>query len=208
MQGLSGVWQRSLRIDMLKASLIGFRVASLICDGTIMLKFVFPLILFAIATVLIIPLDSHELQASRSDGSGIRIALDGDCTVSLVEMQAYVKGDKKFESTYRGLRYQFLSEEEKTVFDACPEMFAVAFKGVDIVATYGLDGPLDAKEVTYGVGRNTHRFEDKIYHFASEKNFRLFVKQPSEYIARAKQALYLDAERKRGKSMSELYPVQ
>lgn len=145
-------------------------------------------------------------QSLRTDAKAIRIALDGDCVVSLVEMRAYVKGEEKFASNYRGLRYQFLSEDEKMVFDANPETFAVAFGGIDIVATYELDGPLDAKTKAYGAGRNAHRHENRTYHFADEKNLQLFVKQPDEYISRAQQALYLEAEKKRGKTLAELYP--
>jgi YHS domain-containing protein len=49
--------------------------------------------------------------------------------VSLVELRAYVKGEEKFQTIYRGLRYRFLSEEEKEVFDANPELFALAYYG-------------------------------------------------------------------------------
>ncbi len=92
------------------------------------------------------------------------------------------------------------------MFDSNPEKYAVAFGGLDIVATYGLDGPLDKAEKTYGAGSNNYRFEDRTYHFANEANFRLFTKSPSRYIARAQQAAYLNAEKKRGKSLAELYP--
>ena len=133
--------------------------------------------------------DSFAQQPSRVDPGSIRLALDGDCAVALVEMEAYVQGEDRYESIYRGLRYHFLSEDEKVMFDANPETFAVAFNGIDIVATYGLDRPLDAKTKVYGSGRNSNRHDNRTYHFADEKNFRLFVKQPSEYIARAKRAL-------------------
>ena len=173
-----------------------------------MIKTVAPSLLCVVAAMLATSIYSMAQQPTIAKTAEPRIALDGDCAVSLVEMQAYVKGEKKFESIYRGLRYFFLSEEEKIVFDASPEMFAVAFQGVDLVATYGLAGDLDAKPTTYGAGRNTHQFENKTYHFADQANFRQFTKQPSEYIERAKKALYLEAERKRGKSMAELYPAR
>ena len=160
--------------------------------------------MFAMLTVA----NSFAQQPLRTDPTAIRLAMDGDCVVSLVEMKAYVNGEERFESTYRGLRYQFLSEDEKMVFDANPETFAIAFSGIDIVATYGLDGPLVAKTKIFGAGRNSHRHENRTYHFADEKNFRLFVKQPNEYIFRAKQALYLQAEQKRGKTLAELYPTR
>ncbi len=158
--------------------------------------------------MLTVTISSFAQQPARADPPAIRVALDGDCAVSLVEMQAYVKGEDRFESVYRGLRYHFLSEEEKVVFVANPETFAVAFNGADIVATYGLNGPLNAKPTVYGSGRNSHRHENRTYHFADETNFRLFVKQPSEYIGRAKRALYLEVEKKRGKTLVELYPTR
>jgi len=158
------------------------------------------------AVMLTVAGPSLSQQPVRTDPAPIRVALDGDCAVSLVEMNAYVKGEERFSSTYRGLRYHFLSEEEKLVFDANPESFAVAFNGVDIVATYGLAGPLSGEMKIKGSGRNSHRHENRTYHFADDRNVRLFVKQPSEYIGRAKHAVYLEAEKKRGKTLVELYP--
>jgi YHS domain-containing protein len=164
---------------------------------------------FVIATGLLI---AFTLGKAASQDSAIpstfkdRIALDGDCCVSVVELNAYVKGEDRFTSRWRGLRYLFLSEEEKVVFDANPEKYAIAFGGLDIVATYGLDGPLDTNAKTYGAGRHTDRYEYRTYHFANEANFRLFVKNRSDYVLRAQQAAYLNAEKKRGKTLAELYP--
>ena len=147
-------------------------------------------------------------EVAKPESSSGRIALDGDCCVSLVEMHAYVKGEERYSSQWRGLRYLFLSEEEKIVFDSNPDKYAVAFGGLDIVATYGLDGPLaDLKKIS-GTGRNTTRFDDRTYHFANEANFRLFTKNPKEYVGRAQHAAYLQAEAKRGKTLAQLYPNQ
>ena len=149
---------------------------------------------------------SSQEKPKKTESSANRIALDGDCCVSLVEMNAYVKAEKRFSSRWRGLRYLFLSEEEKVIFDSNPEKYAVAFGGLDIVSTYGLEGSLANVKKTYGSGRNTHRFEDRTYHFANEANFRLFAEDPREYVGRAKHACYLQAEEKRGKTLAELYP--
>jgi YHS domain-containing protein len=121
-------------------------------------------------------------------------------------MHAYVKGEEAFSSQWRGLRYLFLSEDEKVVFDSNPEKYAVAFGGLDIVATYSLEGPIEGVKKIFGSGRNTHRFEDQIYHFASKENFRRFTKNPEDYVSRAKLAAYQQAEAKRGKTLAELYP--
>jgi YHS domain-containing protein len=145
-------------------------------------------------------------ESPKQSPPAIRVALDGVCCVSLIEMKAYVKGEEAFSSQWRGLRYLFLSEEEKVVFDSNPEKYAVAFGGLDIVATYGLEGPIESVKKVYGSGRNTHRFEDQTYHFASEENFRRFTKNPADYVSRAKQAAYQQAEAKRGKTLAELYP--
>ncbi len=136
----------------------------------------------------------------------VRVALDGDCCVSLIEMHAHVKGEEAFSSEWRGLRYLFLSEEEKVVFDSNPEKYAVAFGGLDVVATYGLEGPVGGARKVYGSGRNTHRFEDQTYHFENNENFRRFIKNAKEYVFRAKEAAYQQAEAKRGKTLAELYP--
>lgn len=143
---------------------------------------------------------------TQEQTQAVRVALDGDCCVSLIEMHAYVKGEQAFSSHWRGLRYLFLSEEEKVVFDSNPEKYSVAFGGLDVVATYGLEGPVVGVKKVYGLGRNTHRFEDQTYHFASEENFRRFTKNPEEYVSRARQAAYQQAEAKRGKTLAELYP--
>lgn len=92
------------------------------------------------------------------------------------------------------------------IFDSNPEKYAVAFGGLDIVSTYGLEGSLANVEKTYGSGLHTHRFEDRTYDFANEANFRLFAKDPRKFVGRAKQACYLQAEEKRGKTLAELYP--
>jgi len=99
-----------------------------------------------------------------------------------------------------------LSEEEKQVFDVSPELFAVAYGGVDIVASYGPDGQAKGKRKVNGTGDKTHRYQHRTYQFASEQNFRAFVKDPDKFIRRAQQALYSEAESKRGKTMAELYP--
>ncbi len=164
---------------------------------------------FVIATGLIVAFTWGNATSQDSplpSTSKDRIALDGDCCVSAVELNAYVKGEDRFTSRWRGLRYLFLSEEEKVVFDSNPEKYAIAFGGLDIVATYGLDGPLDKNEKTYGVGRHTDRFENRTYHFANEANFRLFTKNRSGYVLRAQQAAYSNVEKKRGKTLAELYP--
>ena len=138
----------------------------------------------------------------------MRLALDGDCCVSLFEMQAYVKGEDIFSSQWRGLRYLFLSEEEKVVFDANPEKYALAFGGLDVVATYGIEGPIEGVKKVYGSGHNTHRFEDQTFHFANQENFRRFTRNAEQYVLRARQAAYLQAETKRGKTLSDLYPTK
>jgi YHS domain-containing protein len=164
--------------------------------------------LFVVITSIFAALNGGVATAQESTSpttSKERIALDGDCCVSLVEMSAYVQGEDRFSSRWRGLRYLFLSEEEKVIFDSNPERYAIAFGGLDIVATYGLDGGLDDPERIYGIGRHSHRFEDRTYHFANETNYRLFTKNPSEYVFRAKKAAYLNAEEKRGKTLDELY---
>jgi YHS domain-containing protein len=145
-------------------------------------------------------------ESTTIDSSSDRIALGGDCCVSLVEMGAYVKGEEKFSSQWRGLRYLFLSEDEKAVFESNPEEYAVAYGGLDIVATYGLDGELVDVKKTYGSGRNTFRFEGRTYHFANDVNAGLFAKNRSDYVFRAKKAVYLQADAKRGKTLGELYP--
>lgn len=148
-------------------------------------------------------------QESPASATGEdRIALDGNCCVSLVELNAIIKGDDRFTSQWRGLRYLFLSEEEKVVFDSNPEKYAVAFGGLDIVATYGLDGPLDNREKTYGAESHADRFDERTYHFANEANYRMFAKNRSGYVHRAQHAAYLNAEMKRGKTLAELYPVK
>lgn len=145
-------------------------------------------------------------ESTNAESSSDRIALGGDCCVSLVEMGAYVKGEEKYSSRWRGVRYLFLSEDEKAVFESDPEEYAVAHGGLDIVATYGLDGPLADARKTYGSGRNTSRYEGKTYHFANDLNASLFNRNREDYIFRAKKAAYLQAEAKRGRSIAELYP--
>ena len=165
-----------------------------------------PLLLFLISALFSIFGAVTAQESPKPEAAIERVALDGDCCVSLVEMKAYVKGEKQFTSRWRGLRYLFLSEDEKVVFDSNPEKYAVTYGGLDIVGTYGLDGPMNFTEKIYGAGRHTHRFEDRTYHFANEENFRLFTKNARDYVFRAKKALYLQAEAKRGKNLAALYP--
>jgi hypothetical protein len=76
----------------------------------------------------------------------------------------------------------------------------------DLVATYGPKGQEKGNNKIYGKGRNTHRHQNQTFHFANEENFRAFTKSPNEYIQLAQRSLYTEAERKRGKTMAELYP--
>ena len=50
---------------------------------------------------------SHAAQSPTPELPSSRLALDGACAVSYVELNAVVKGEEKFQSTYRGLRYNF-----------------------------------------------------------------------------------------------------
>lgn len=52
---------------------------------------------------------SSQEKPKKTESSANRIALNGACCVSLVEMSAHVKAEKRFSSRWRGLRYLFLS---------------------------------------------------------------------------------------------------
>lgn len=57
------------------------------------------------------------------------VAIHGYDPVAYFTDNKAVKGDAKFESSYKGAKYHFASDEHKKLFDATPEKYAPQFGG-------------------------------------------------------------------------------
>ena len=62
-------------------------------------------------------------------------ALDGYCPVAYHQMKQAMKGDAKFTSVRKGVRYSFVNADAKKMFDADPAKYEVAYGGSCAMAT-------------------------------------------------------------------------
>ena len=57
------------------------------------------------------------------------LAIEGYCPVAYFTVDRPVRGDERFQSTYRDVSYRFASAEAKRLFDANPDRYLPAFGG-------------------------------------------------------------------------------
>ena len=64
-------------------------------------------------------------RAAPADFADVDLALGGNCSVCLVEMQKEVPGNPKFTVIHDGFRYQFPSAKQRDMFVANPNKYVV-----------------------------------------------------------------------------------
>lgn len=117
------------------------------------------------------------------------LALDGFCSVQLVEKNRWVRGDRRFGAYHRGRTYLFSGSEEQKRFLADPDRFAPAMSGNDVVLA------VDQGATVPGSRDIGARFDGRIYLFSSEASFQRFDQDPARYSAAAQGGSSSTAQR-------------
>lgn len=115
-------------------------------------------------------------------GGQPQLALDGFCSVSLVEQSKWTKGDPRWGAVHKGRVYLFGNSQAQQQFMANPERYSPMLSGNDIVRF---------AETGQGVeGKREHGvyYRDHILLFADEESLQRFGSRPDFYLAAAEQA--------------------
>lgn len=125
-------------------------------------------------------------RAANDSGSAPKsqaMGLDGYCPVTLVQKQAWKKGDARFGVVHRGRTYLFAGQEEKDTFFANPDDFSPALSGIDPVEF------AETGEVQDGQRKHGVVYQNRVYLFSSERNLETFWQEPERYASRIQQAM-------------------
>lgn len=135
------------------------------------------------------PTGSQPATSSSAAASppAAALALNGYCSVTLIEQEKWVKGDSRWGVRHRGQIYLFVGPEEQQRFLANYDTYAPALSGFDCVR-YAEQGELAEGKREHGIF-----YGDQIFLFADETALNKFCKAPSRYLSlvekeRARQA--------------------
>jgi hypothetical protein len=114
---------------------------------------------------------AHAAPAPASAKS-LRLALDGNCPVSLAMRSQWTKGDPQFGVKHRGIVYLFADAAARDLFLADPDAFSLAWQGIDAVEM------VDGGRTVLGAGAYACAAEYGIVLFSSEANLAKFGATP------------------------------
>jgi YHS domain-containing protein/thiol-disulfide isomerase/thioredoxin len=113
------------------------------------------------------------------------IGLEGYCPVRLNDRREWTLGQATITSDYRGIRYYFKSEAEKSLFEKNPATYAPQDLGCDpVVLTSDLKAVVGS--IRYGAF-----FDNRLYLFRSTENRDTFKENPLRY-TKVRSALKAD----------------
>ena len=115
----------------------------------------------------------------------VLLGLKGYCPVALIRDRKWTKGNPAIVQEYRGVRYQFSSQESLKEFGNDPWRFTPQNLGCDPVVLYR-----DQKAVT-GMIRHGVFFDNRLYLFQTARNKAEFKKSPLQY-TRIRHAVRVD----------------
>lgn len=130
---------------------------------------------FSLALMITTMLFGAAATANAAEESQLKVALDGNCAVCLVNAGKLVKGTNEFNSTYDGFTYLFPSARERDVFAANPEAYAPVLNGDCVVCV--------AKANVRMAGSTKHvaKHNGRIYLFPAADPKQMFEANPSEF---------------------------
>src|SRR5487761_1171811 len=111
------------------------------------------------------------------------LALDGYCSVTLVDKRQWHAGDKRWGAIHRGRTYLFADEASQKAFLASPDRYSPVLSGNDPVMR------LDHKQDVPGKRQHGAFYNDRIYLFTSEETFQQFDRDPARYTVEARQVM-------------------
>lgn len=122
--------------------------------------------------------DARYVALSRklAERQGL-VGMQGFCPVALREQRELVNAQPEFLCVHRGRTYQVSSAGAKARFDANPELYAPAARGLDVVLMSRGVGSID------GTLTNSIWYRDRLYLFSTPETAREFNVDPARYIA-------------------------
>ncbi len=104
------------------------------------------------------------------------VAMEGYCSVTLLEQEKWVKGDSKWGAVHRGRVYLFAGPEQQQRFLADYDRYAPALSGYDCTK-YAEQGALVDGKRAHGVF-----YRGQIFLFADEAALQTFWSSPEHYV--------------------------
>jgi len=123
-----------------------------------------------------------ESTSSSQTPCADSIGLEGYCPVTLIQGNAWKKGDTRHGAIHRGKTYLFVGAAEKATFLADPDAFSPILAGVDPVELSRSGEVIE--------GRRAHGLvdHDRVYMFSSEENLQMFLEHPERFRKQIEQA--------------------
>jgi thioredoxin-related protein/YHS domain-containing protein len=115
-------------------------------------------------------------------GGQPQLALDGFCSVSLVEQSKWTKGDPRWGAVHKGRVYLFGSAQAQQQFMSNPDRYSPMLAGNDIVRF------ADSGQAVEGKREHGVYYRDHILLFSDEESLQRFGSRPDYYLAAAEQA--------------------
>lgn len=123
---------------------------------------------------------SSESAAAKVEASkpvvAKAVALSGFCPVTLRDQRTQVRGSSNYASQWQGANYHFVSADAKQKFDANPERYAPAHKGLDITLTTheGHDIPGSLEHAVW--------YQRQLYLFRDGEGLKTFTANPAKFV--------------------------
>jgi YHS domain-containing protein len=111
------------------------------------------------------------------------LGLEGHCPVTLIEKNAWEKGNPKIGAIHRGRTYLFVGPEEQRRFLERPDAYSPVLSGNDAVEF------VDHGRLVTGTRRHGLEYHQQIYLFATEASLERFAKSPRRYAISVFQAM-------------------
>ncbi len=114
-------------------------------------------------------------SAARAKSVQGDLALDGYCSVCIIEMKKWVRGNSEHQTTYDGKTYYFPSEKQKQMFLANPAKYVPALGGDCTVCLAKM-----GKRVAGSI-HNAAFYERRLFLFPSADQKSEFMRRPQQY---------------------------
>ena len=125
---------------------------------------------------------SRRGPSATMSTSSPKLGLEGYCPVCIIEMNKWVRGDKRFKTIYDGKTYYFPSDKQLRMFLADPAKYTPVAGGDCVVCLANM------KKRVSGNIRHAAIMQKQLYLFPNEQLKKEFVSNPQKYY-RAADAL-------------------
>jgi YHS domain-containing protein len=122
-------------------------------------------------------------QAPQLPAGSPPLAFDGNCPVTLKNLNHWTMGDAQYGAVHRGRTYLFAGAEQRDQFLANPDSYSPVFAGLDPVLL------IDKQQSVEGKRSLGWRYGESFYLFSSEETKQKFKESPHVYAAGVRQAM-------------------